>query len=47
MNSHSFDINHYPETITNVSQQEHLNTQGHTIKNFCFMLIDKVTPPLK
>jgi hypothetical protein len=34
MNSHIFDINHYPETITNVSK--HFNTRGHTIQDFSF-----------
>jgi hypothetical protein len=40
-NSHKFDINHYPETTINVS--ELFNSRGHTIKDFSFMPIDKVT----
>jgi hypothetical protein len=40
MNSHKFDIKHFPDTITNVS--EHFNSEGHSIKDFSFMPIDKV-----
>jgi hypothetical protein len=45
MDSHIFDKNHDPETITNVS--EHFNSQRHAIQNFSFMPIDKVTQPWK
>ena len=40
MNNHTFDIAHFPETFTNVS--EHLNSPGHS-----FMPIDKVSNDLK
>ena len=45
MNSHKFDINHYPETPTNVS--EHFNSPDHTIQDFSFMPIDQVQHPWK
>jgi hypothetical protein len=38
MNSHKFDIKHFPVTITNVS--EHFHSEGHSIKDL--MPIDKV-----
>lgn len=41
MNSHKFDIMHFPEVFTNVS--EHFNSSGHTIQDFSFMPIDKVS----
>ena len=40
MNSHRFDINHYPESLTNVSQ--HFNSNVHTINDFSFMPIENV-----
>ena len=40
MNSHRFDILHYPESITNVSV--HFNENGHSVDNFSFTPIDKV-----
>ena len=41
MNKHKFDIKHFPDIITTVS--EHFNSPGHSIKKFSFMPIDKVT----
>lgn len=41
MNKHKYDIAHFPDTITNVS--EHFNSAGHSIQDFSFMPIDKVT----
>ena len=41
MNKHKFDIKHFPDIITTVS--EHFNSPGHSIKDFSFMPIDKVT----
>ena len=41
MNKHKFDIKHFPDIITAVS--EHFNSPGHSIKDFSFMPIDKVT----
>ena len=40
MNSHRFDIYHYPDNFTNVSV--HLNENGHTPSYFSFAPIDKV-----
>lgn len=40
MNKHKFDIKHFPDTPTTVS--EHFNLPGHTIEDFSFMPIDKV-----
>jgi hypothetical protein len=40
MNSHKFDIKHFPDTITDES--EHFNSEGHSIIDFSFMPIDKV-----
>ena len=40
MNSHRFDILHYPESITNVSV--HFNENSHSVDNFSFTPIDKV-----
>ena len=40
MNSHRFDICHYPHNLTNVSL--HFNENGHTPVDFSFALIDKV-----
>ena len=40
MNSHRFDILHYPESITNVSV--HFNVSGHSVDNVSFTPIDKV-----
>ena len=41
MNKHKFDIKHFPDIITTVS--EHFNSPGHSIKDFSFMPIDRVT----
>ena len=41
MNSHKYDIVHFPDTFTNVS--EHFNSAGHSIQDFSFMPIEKVT----
>ena len=40
MNSHQFDICHYPDNFTNVSV--HINENGHTPNDFSFTPIDKV-----
>ena len=40
MNSHKFDIKHFPETCTNVS--EHFNSPGHSLNDFSFMPIDQI-----
>ena len=40
MNTHKFDIKHFPDIITTVS--EHFNSPGHSIKDFSFMPIDRV-----
>ena len=40
MNSHRFDICHYPDYFTNVSL--HFNENGHTPRDFSFAPIDKV-----
>ena len=40
MNSHRFDILHYPESITNVSIQ--FNENGHSVNNVSFTPIDRV-----
>ena len=40
MNSHRFDICHYPDNFTNVSV--HFNENGHTPSDFSFASIDKV-----
>ena len=40
MNSHRFDICHYPDNFTNVSL--HFNENGHTPRDFSFAPIDKV-----
>ena len=45
MNSHKYDIAHFPDTLTNVS--EHLNTPGHSVQDFSFMPIDKVEKAFK
>ena len=36
-----FDIKHFPDIITTVS--EHFNSPGNSIEDFSFMPIDKVT----
>ena len=41
MNNHKYDIVHFPDTFTNVS--EHFNSAGHSIQDFSFMPIDRVT----
>ena len=41
MNKHKFDIVHFPDMITNVS--EHFNSPGHSIHDFTFMPIEKVS----
>ena len=41
MNNHKYDIAHFPDTFTNVS--EHFNSAGHSIQDFSFMPIDRVT----
>ena len=41
MNNHKFDIVHFPDMFTNVS--EHFNSPGHTIQDFSFMPIEKVS----
>ena len=40
MTSHKYDIAHFPDTLTNVS--EHFNSPGHSVQDFFFMPIDKV-----
>ena len=40
MNSHRFDICHYPDNFTNVSV--HFSENGHTPSDFSFPPIDKV-----
>ena len=40
MNSHKFDIKHYPNTFTTVA--EHFNSKGHSMNDFSFMPIDKI-----
>ena len=40
MNSHRFDICHYPDNFTNVSL--HFNVNGHTPSDLSFAPIDKV-----
>ena len=40
MNSHRFDILHYPESITNVSV--HFNKNGHSVNIFSFTPIYRV-----
>ena len=40
MNSHKFDIRHFPNNITNVS--EHFNSENHSVNDFTFMPIEKV-----
>ena len=40
MNSHRFNILHYPESITKVSV--HFNENGHSVDNFSFTPIDRV-----
>ncbi|XP_053377373.1 uncharacterized protein LOC123529459 [Mercenaria mercenaria] len=40
MNSHKFDIRHFPDTPTNVS--EHFNSENHSVSDFSFMPIDLV-----
>ena len=32
MNSHKYDIAHFPDTLTNVS--EHFNSPGHSVQDF-------------
>ena len=41
MNKNNFDIKHSHDIFTTVS--EHFNSPGHSIKDFSFMPIDKVT----
>ena len=41
INKHKFDIKHFPDIVTTVS--EHFNLPGHSIKDFSFMRIDRVT----
>ena len=40
MNSHRFDIFHYPDNFTNASM--HFNENGHTPNDFSFAPIDKI-----
>jgi len=40
MNSHKFDIKHYPNTFTTVA--EHFNSKGHFMNDFSFMQIEKI-----
>jgi len=40
MNSHNFDVKHYPNTITTVA--EHFNSKGYSVIDFSFMAIDKI-----
>ena len=35
MNSHKYDVAHFPDTLTNVSG--HLNSPGHSVQDFSFM----------
>ena len=41
MNKHKFDIKHFPDIIT--TDSDHFNSPRHSIKDFSFMPIDKVT----
>ena len=41
MNNHKFDIVHFPDMFTNVL--EHFNSSRHTIQDFSFMPIEKVS----
>ena len=41
INSHKYDIAHFPDTLTIVS--DHLNLPGHSVQDFSFMPIDKVS----
>ena len=41
INNHRFDIVHFPDMLTNVS--EHFNSPGHNIQDFSFMPIEKVS----
>jgi hypothetical protein len=41
MNSHKYDIKHYPDTLTTVA--EHFNSENHSLNDFSFMPIEKVT----
>ena len=41
MNNHKYDIAHFSDTFTNVSEQ--FNSAGHSIPDFSFMPVDKVT----
>ena len=40
MNSHKFDIKHYPNTFRTVA--EYLNSKGHSMNDCSFMPIDKI-----
>ena len=40
MNSHKFDIKHFPNSFTTVA--EHFNSKDHSIRDFSFMPIDKI-----
>ena len=40
MNSHKFDIKHFPDCLTNVS--EHFNSAGHSIDDFSFVPIEQI-----
>ena len=41
MNTHKYGIAHFSDTFNNVS--EHFNSAGHSILDFSFMPIDRVT----
>ena len=41
MNSHKYYIAHFPDILTNVS--DHFNSPGHSVQDFSFMPIDKVS----
>ena len=41
MNIHKYDTTHFPDTLTNVS--DHFNSPGHSVQDFSFMPIDKVS----
>ena len=40
MNSQRFDIKHFPDSFTNVS--EHFNSSDHSINDFSFMAINSI-----
>ena len=41
MNSHKYDITHFPNTSTNVS--DNFDSPGHSVQDFSFMPFDKVS----